>query len=70
MIQSKIQKNYTIPQEQVNYIIGNYKTKGITKIAEVLKITKGVAYANLNVYLNSLKQDETIFDVTKEKWFI
>lgn len=69
MTQSKSQKKYTLPQDKIDFIIENYEAMGTTKVAEHLNITKNVARGNYGVYLDS-KKEETIFDVTKEKWLI
>ena len=69
MSRNRAQKNYTIPQDKVDYIIANYHTIKIPRIAKHLNITTGVARGNYSVYLEAQKE-ETIFDVTKQKWII
>ena len=69
MGRDKAQKKYTIPQDKVDYIIANYDTIKIPTIAKHLNITIGVARGNYSVYAEAQKE-ETIFDVTKQKWII
>ena len=69
MARNKSQKNYTITQDKVDYLIANYHTLKVPNIAKHLDITIGVARGNYSVYLEAQKE-ETIFDVTKQKWIV
>ena len=69
MGRDKAQKKYTIPQDKVDYIIANCDNFKIAAIAKHLNITIGVARGNYSVYAETQKE-ETIFDVTKQKWII
>ena len=66
----KKQKNYTLPQEQIDYIINNSDKKSFLQISKDLGLTKGVVNGNLGVYKASLEDRKTFQVNDLKNWLI
>ena len=66
----KKQKNYTLPQEKIDYIINNSDKKSFLQISKDLGLTKGVVNGNLGVYKASLEDRKTFQVNDLKNWLI